>query len=871
MDIRKEFLEFFKGKGHEIKPSAPLVPEDESLLFTNAGMVPFKPIFTGEKPAPTPPRACSSQLCMRAGGKHNDLENVGYTNRHHTLFEMLGNFSFGDYFKEDAIAYAWEFVTEVLKLPKDKLWITIHDSDDEAGKIWEKYVSKDRIVKMGDKDNFWQMGDTGPCGPCSEIHFDQGEEKFNSKEDYLGGDGDRFLEIWNLVFMQYNRDENGKLTPLPKPSIDTGMGLERITAIKEGVTSNYDSSIFKPLLEKIVEITAKEYHTDKRGASHRVIADHIRAVAFLTAQGVQFGREGRGYVLRRILRRGVRHGYLLGQREPFMYKIIDTLAAQLGEQYPYLIEKKQAIKDTVKLEEERFFETIDKGMELFKEELDKTTGDMFSGEVAFKLYDTYGFPLDLTEDMLREVNKKVDMKVFNDLMQEQKQRARANWKGSGDIKINLKDLETIKSNEFVGYEHTIYKTKIKALFDENMNLVNSLNGNGWVMLEKTPFYAESGGQTGDKGELRIENGELRIENGEPTQSAEMENGKWKILAKVVDTKKFDERNLSKVTEAKLKVGDEVEAVVDESRSEITKNHSATHLLHAALRKILGKHVTQAGSLVENNRLRFDFTHPKALSKEEVDKIEELVNKIIAKSIPAEIKQMSMEEAKKTGAMALFGEKYGDIVRVVKFGDFSVELCGGTHVSNTAEINSFYITKESGVSAGVRRIEAVAGFGAFKYAKAYRDSVEELKAKHKAKDLDKFIDKQKEEIKKLKNEIKNLEKATVKEIKPIEKDGINYVIERIDNANLREIATDLKAKSDKLVVFLAGENKGKVTLVAVSTVDSVKAGDLIKNYAPIVGGKGGGKADFAQGGGKDASMIDEMIKKVKEELTKGEKG
>ncbi|MEO1927999.1 MAG: alanine--tRNA ligase [Nautiliaceae bacterium] len=845
MDIRKKFLEFFESKGHKVYPSAPLVPDDPTLLFTNAGMVPFKPIFTGEKPAPTPPRACSSQLCMRAGGKHNDLENVGYTNRHHTLFEMLGNFSFGDYFKEDAIKYAWEFVTEVLELPKDRLWITIHESDDEAGKIWEKYVSKDRIVKMGDKDNFWQMGDTGPCGPCSEIHYDQGADKFNSPEDYLGGDGDRFLEIWNLVFMQYNRDENGNLTPLPKPSIDTGMGLERITAIKEGVTSNYDSSIFRPLLEKIVEITGKEYHTDKRGASHRVIADHIRAVTFLVAQGVQFSREGRGYVLRRILRRGVRHGYLLGMREPFMYKIVDTLANQMGEQYPYLLEKKESVKDTIKLEEERFFETIDKGMQLFEEELKKTSGDVFSGEVAFKLYDTYGFPLDLTEDMLREVNKKVDMKTFNALMEEQKQRARANWKGSGDVKINLKDLEKIEPNKFVGYEYTEYETKVKALFDENMNLVEELvNKDGWVMVEETPFYAESGGQVGDKGEI--------IKNG-------------KVVAKVVDTKKFDDRNLSKVVKADLKVGDEVKAVVDESRSEIAKNHTATHLLHAALRKVLGEHVTQAGSLVEANRLRFDFTHPKALTKEELMAIEEMVNRVIVKSIPAEVKEMSIDEAKKIGAMALFGEKYGDVVRVVKFGDFSIELCGGTHVNNTAEVNSFYITKESGVSAGVRRIEAVAGFGAYKYARGYIDLVEEIKAENKAKDVKSFIEKQKDEIKNLKSKIKELEKAALKELKPVQKDGVNYIIERIDKANLREIATELKGKFDNLVAFLAGENNGKVTLVAVSKTDNIKAGDLIKNYAPIVGGKGGGKPDFAQGGGKDVSKIDEMIEKVKKDL------
>jgi len=847
MDIRKEFLKFFEKKGHKIYPSAPLVPDDPTLLFTNAGMVPFKPIFTGEKEPPNPPRACSSQLCMRAGGKHNDLENVGYTNRHHTLFEMLGNFSFGDYFKEEAIAYAWEFVTEVLKLDKDRLWITIHESDDEAGKIWQKYVSKDRIVKMGDKDNFWQMGDTGPCGPCSEIHYDQGADKFNGPEDYLGGDGDRFLEIWNLVFMQYNRDENGTLHPLPKPSIDTGMGLERITAVVEGVESNYDTSIFRPLLEKIVEITGKEYFKDNRGASHRVIADHIRAVSFLVAQGVRFDREGRGYVLRRILRRGVRHGYKLGMREPFMYKIVDTLANQMGKEYPYLIEKKDAIKDSIKIEEERFFETIDKGMALFKEELNKTTGDTFSGEVAFRLYDTYGFPLDLTQDMLREVGKKVDIKKFEELMQEQKDRARANWKGSGDKKINLKDLEKVSPNEFVGYEYLKYKTKIKALFDEEMNLVDKLNGTGWVMLEKTPFYAESGGQVGDKGILKSED---------------------KIVAKVVDTKKFDNKNLSKVVEANLKVNQEVEAIVDESRREIAKHHSATHLLLSALRKVLGEHVTQAGSLVEANRLRFDFTHPKALTKEELDKIEEMVNNVIARAIESEIFETDINSAKKMGAIATFGEKYGEIVRVVKFDDYSIELCGGTHVKNTSEIGSFYITKESGVSAGVRRIEAVAGLSAYRYAKEYRDLVEEIKKENRAKDLKELISKQKEEIKKLKEELKALEKAAVNEIKPIIKDGKEIIIERIDNANLREIATDLKKRFKNLVAFLVGSNKGKVSMVAASNVEDVNAGDLIKEFASIVDGKGGGKKDFAQGGGKDESKIDELIAKIKEKLIGG---
>ncbi len=842
MDIRKEFLNFFEKKGHKVYPSAPLVPDDPTLLFTNAGMVPFKPIFTGEKPAPNPPRACSAQLCMRAGGKHNDLENVGYTNRHHTLFEMLGNFSFGDYFKEEAIAYAWEFVTEVLKLDKDRLWITIHESDDEAGKIWEKYVDKSRIVKMGDKDNFWQMGDTGPCGPCSEIHYDQGE-KFNGPEDYLGGDGDRFLEIWNLVFMQYNRDEKGNLTPLPKPSIDTGMGLERITAVVEGVESNYETSIFKPLIKKVEEITGKKYFKDKRGASHRVIADHIRAVSFLVAQGVRFDREGRGYVLRRILRRGVRHGYLLGMKEPFMYKIVDTLAEQMKDPYSYLFEKKEVVKEAIKLEEERFFETIEKGMNLFKEELEKTIGDTFSGEVAFKLYDTYGFPLDLTQDMLREVGKKVDIATFEKLMKEQKERARANWKGSGDKKVNLKDIEKHPENKFVGYEKTKHKTKIVALFDEELNEVEELNGNGWVMLEETPFYPESGGQIGDRGVIKSLDKEVRV----------------------VDTQKFDDKNLSKVVDAKLKKGEAVEAIVDESRREIAKHHSATHLLHSALRKILGENVVQAGSLVEDNRLRFDFTYPKAVSKEDLEKIEKIVNEVIARGIEGEVKEMPLEEAKKMGAMALFGEKYSNKVRVVKFGDFSIELCGGTHVKNTSEIGSFYIVKESGVSAGVRRIEAVAGKAAVEYAKKHIDEIKTLKEEYKAKDLKTFIEKQKEEIKKLKEEIKALKQAAVKEIKPIEKDGKNVVIERIDNANLREIATSLKGRFDNLIAFLAGENKGKVTLVAVSKVPEIKAGDLIKEFAPMVGGKGGGKADFAQGGGKEADKIDEMLQKVKEKL------
>ena len=841
MNIRDEFLNFFEKKGHKIVPSSPLVPDDATLLFTNAGMVQFKPIFTGEIPAPTPPRATSSQLCLRAGGKHNDLENVGYTARHHTLFEMLGNFSFGDYFKEDAIKYAWEFITEVVKLPKDKLWITIHDSDDEAGKIWEKYVDKNRIIKMGDKDNFWQMGDTGPCGPCSEIHFDQGEENFNSKEDYLGGEGDRFLEIWNLVFMQYNRDEKGNLTPLPKPSIDTGMGLERIVAIKEGVFSNYDSSIFKPLLDEIVKITNKKYYKDERGASHRVIADHIRATTFLLAQGVNFDREGRGYVLRRILRRAVRHGYLLGMREPFMYQLVDVLVEEMKSSYPYLVKKQEVVKENIKLEEERFFATIDKGMAIFEEELKNTKGNLFSGEVAFKLYDTYGFPLDLTQDMLRGVDKNVDLTMFEELMHEQKTRAKAAWKGSGDsASANIKPLiEEFGENSFIGYENSTSHSKILALLDENFNIVDKLNGDGWVMLDKTPLYAESGGQIGDTGSI--------------------------AGFEVVDTKKFNGLNLSKVKKANLNVGDEVEVIVDNSRKEIAKHHSATHLLHSACRMVLGEHISQAGSLVEADKLRFDVSHPKAITNEELERIENIVNEMIANSIEGITEELPIEEAKKKGAMALFGEKYGDIVRVVSFGDVSVEFCGGIHTKNTAEIGSFYITKESGVSAGVRRIEAVAGISAYKYSKSHINEIKELKSSLKAQNIQKAIDKLKQEIKSQKEEIKKLKSSSVKELNKLEKDGVVYIIDRVDNGDLKELVDKEKNRYEKVFVFLIGEDNSKVKMACGAKNVDIKAGEFIKEIAPIVQGGGGGRADFAQAGGKDTSKIDEALNKAKEKV------
>ena len=840
MDVREEFLKFFESKGHKIYQSAPLVPDDPTLLFVNAGMVPFKRIFTGEVPPPNPPRATSCQTCIRAGGKHNDLENVGYTRRHHTFFEMLGNFSFGDYFKKEAIDYAWEFVTKVLKLPIDRLWVTVHESDDEAFDLWKRHVKEDRIKRFGDKDNFWQMGDTGPCGPCSEIFYDQGEEFFNSKEDYLGGEGDRFLEIWNLVFMQYERDKEGRLHPLPKPSIDTGMGLERVTAIMEGVHSNFDTSLFMPIIRKIEELSGKEYIYEK-GASFRVIADHIRSVTFLLAQGVTFDREGRGYVLRRILRRAVRHGYLIGFREPFMYKLVDTLNSIMAKQYPYLLQKALSVKEQIELEEERFFKTIDSGLELFEKELAKTK-DIFSGEVAFKLYDTYGFPLDLTEDMLREKNLKVDIETFNRLMKEQKERAKASWKGSGDksAKGDFKILlEKFRENEFVGYETLESDSKILAILDENFKLVDSLKKDekGWVFLDKTPFYAESGGQVGDEGELL---------------------GK----ALVLDTKKFYGLNLSLVKALdEIKTGERVKAKVSLKRNEIARHHTATHILHAVLRRILGEHVTQAGSLVEDKRLRFDFSHPKALSLEEIEKIERSVNEIIVRDIPVTVEIMNIDEAKRKGAMALFGEKYQDEVRVVSVGEASIELCGGTHVKNSSQIGSFYITKESGVSAGVRRIEAVCGFSAYEYGNSFRKEVAKISQEVKHKDPLLGVKKLKESIASLKEEIKALQNVSAKELNSFDINGVKVIIDEVKAGDIKNIIDTEKNRYEKIAIMLFQRKGDKVSIAAGVKGADLKAGDWIKKIAPIVGGGGGGRSDFAQAGGKNVEKIDEAKKEA----------
>ncbi|MEB2831118.1 alanine--tRNA ligase [Campylobacter upsaliensis] len=843
MDIRTQFLNFFASKGHEITPSSPLVPDDASLLFTNAGMVPFKNIFTGEVPRPTPPRKTSCQTCIRAGGKHNDLDNVGYTARHHTFFEMLGNFSFGDYFKKEVIAYAWEFVTEVLKLPKERLYVTVHEKDDEAYTLWQAHIEKERIYRFGDKDNFWQMGDTGPCGPCSEIFYDQGEEHFHSSEDYMGGDGDRFLEIWNLVFMQYERSSDGTLSPLPKPSIDTGMGLERVYAIKEGKLSNFDSSLFMPLINQIASLCGRAYVYES-GASYRVIADHIRSSAFLLAQGVSFDKEGRGYVLRRILRRALRHGYLLGLKEPFMYKLVDVLCELMGGHYAYLNEKKEAIKEQIKLEEERFLSTIEKGIELFNEELAKTQ-NIFSGEIAFKLYDTYGFPLDLTQDMLREKGLSIDEECFERLMSEQKERAKAAWKGSGDKAVSGDFkilLERFGKNEFVGYTQKACESQILALLDENFKMQEKLhNGQtGWVFLDKTPFYANSGGQVGDKGFL----GENEIS----------------------DTQKFFELNLSKITaKNELKLDEKLLAHIDEGkREQIARHHSATHLLHYALRKILGAHIAQAGSLVEFNKLRFDFNHPKALTKEELEKIENLVNEMISSSYPALLEEMSLDDAKQSGAIALFSEKYENKVRVLSLGE-SKELCGGTHVNNSAEIGSFFILKESGVSAGVRRIEAVVSKAAHAYAKNALKELESLKIELKNNDLLNGISKLKNEISKLKNELKN---SNSSELKSENVKGVQICIAKVENGDIKAMIDHFKNQFEKAVILLIQEKEGKISLAAGVKNAPLKAGNLVKNIAMILGGNGGGKDDFATAGGKDLTKIDEALKEAKSFIEKG---
>ena len=839
MDVRAEYLKYFKNLGHEVIESAPLVPDDATLLFTNAGMVPFKSIFTGAVPRPTPPIRTSCQTCIRAGGKHNDLDNVGYTARHHTFFEMLGNFSFGEYFKKEAIGYAWEFVTGVLKLPKERLYVSVYEKDDEAYEMWKAYViDESHIYRFGEKDNFWAMGDTGPCGPCSEIYYDQGAEHFKGEEDYMGGDGDRFLEIWNLVFMQYERSSDGTLSPLPKPSIDTGMGLERVQAILEGKFSNYDTQLFMPLINHVAKLCGIPYEYEK-GASYRVIADHIRSVSFLLAQGVNFDKEGRGYVLRRILRRAVRHGYLLGIKEPFMYKLVDTLCQIMGSHYTYLNEKKENIKELIRLEEERFLATISAGLELFNAEL-ANTKDVFSGEVAFKLYDTYGFPLDLTADMLREKGLSVDSAKFDELMNEQKARAKASWKGSGDAKAESGDfkelLEEFGENEFVGYDNLSWNSRILALLDENFKRVSSLSsGVGYVLLDKTPLYARSGGQCGDTGFV----------------------GKNEVL----DTTKHFGLNLAQIkVKEPLKVNQSVEVKVNESaRLQTRRHHSATHLLHAALRKFLGEHIAQAGSSVEPNRLRFDFSHPKPVTSQELEQIESWVNAQIQKGAKAKTEIMDIESAKNSGAIALFGEKYGEMVRVLTLGE-SKEFCGGTHVENINEIGSFFITKESGVSAGVRRIEAICADSATQYTNELRHELGECEIELKNADLLSAIKKLKAELKAAKDELKNASSNSSLESFDIK--GAKVVISEF-GGDIKSKIDELKNGADKVIAVLANVKDGKVSLAVGVKGCELKAGEIVSKIAPIINGGGGGRSDFATAGGKDPSRLNEAFKSAKE--------
>ncbi|KNX45815.1 alanyl-tRNA synthetase [Helicobacter pylori] len=847
MDIRNEFLQFFQNKGHAVYPSMPLVPNDATLLFTNAGMVQFKDIFTGIVPRPSIPRATSAQLCMRAGGKHNDLENVGYTARHHTLFEMLGNFSFGDYFKEEAILFAWEFVTKNLGFKPKDLYISVHEKDDEAVKLWEKFVPVDRIKKMGDKDNFWQMGDSGPCGPCSEIYIDQGEKHFKGSEDYFGGEGDRFLEIWNLVFMQYERSNDGVLSPLPKPSIDTGMGLERVQALLEHKLNNFDSSLFAPLMEEISGLTSLDYASEFQ-PSFRVVADHARAVAFLLAQGVHFNKEGRGYVLRRILRRALRHGYLMGLKEAFLYKVVGVVCEQFSHTHAYLKESKEMVMKECFEEEERFLETLESGMELFNLSLKHLNENkIFDGKIAFKLYDTFGFPLDLTNDMLRSHGACVDMQGFELCMQEQVKRSKASWKGKQNNADFSAILNAYAPNEFVGYETTECLAKALGFFDSDFKEITDAKPNQevWVLLEKTPFYAEGGGAIGDRGALFKDDEEAAI---------------------VSDTKNFFGLNFSLLEIKKaLKKGDQVIAQVSDERLEIAKHHSATHLLQSALREVLGSHVSQAGSLVESKRLRFDFSHPKALNDEELEKVEDLVNAQIFKHLKSQVEHMPLNQAKDKGALALFGEKYAENVRVVSFKEASIELCGGIHVENTGLIGGFRIVKESGVSSGVRRIEAVCGKAFYQLAKEENKELKNAKTLLKNNDVIAGINK-------LKESVKNSQKAPVSMDLPVEKiHGVDLVVGVVEQGDIKEMIDRLKSKHEKLLAMVFKKENERITLACGVKNAPIKADAWANEVAQILGGKGGGRGDFASAGGKDIEKLQAALNLAKNTALKALEG
>lgn len=861
-ELRQKFLKFFETKGHTVVRSSSLVPHDDpTLLFTNAGMNQFKDVFLGFDKRPYS-RATTAQKCVRAGGKHNDLENVGYTARHHTFFEMMGNFSFGDYFKRDAIHFAWEFLTspEWLNIPKDKLLATVYAEDDEAYNIWlnEIGMPSERIVRIGDNkgakyasDNFWQMGDTGPCGPCSEIFYDHGEEIWGGIPGSPEEDGDRWIEIWNCVFMQFNRDEQGNMNPLPKPSVDTGMGLERMAAVMQHVHSNYEIDLFQDLLKAVARETGAAFSMEE--PSLKVIADHIRSCSFLIADGVLPSNEGRGYVLRRIIRRAVRHGYKLGQSKPFFHKLVADLVKEMGGAYPELKEKQAQIEEALKNEESRFAQTLETGMALLENALAKG-GKTLDGEIIFKLYDTYGFPYDLTADMARELGIELDEAGFEREMEAQRARARA----AQSFKANAQLPYDGQDTEFKGYSERQTESKVLALYKDGEQ-VDELNegDSGAVVIDFTPFYAESGGQVGDVG--YIFSGENRFEVRD-TQ---------KIKAAV-----FGQFGVQ--TSGRLKVGDSVTAKVDdEIRNANMRNHSATHLMHKALRDVLGRHVEQKGSLVTAESTRFDISHPQAVTAEEIAEVERRVNEAVLANVAVNAAIMSMEDAQKTGAMMLFGEKYGDEVRVLQMGGFSTELCGGTHVSRTGDIGLFKIISEGGIAAGVRRIEAITGLNALKWAqeqeRLVKDIIAETKAQTEkdvlakiqagaahAKALEKELARTKAELAvhagaKLLDDAKDLGAAKL----------VAAQIEA-DAAALREIVTDLTGKSDNAVILLAAVNDGKVSLcagVSKPLTGKVKAGDLVKFAAEQVGGKGGGRPDLAQAGGTDAGKLPEMLVSV----------
>ncbi|WP_126722654.1 alanine--tRNA ligase [Escherichia coli] len=862
-EIRQAFLDFFHSKGHQVVASSSLVPHnDPTLLFTNAGMNQFKDVFLGLDKR-NYSRATTSQRCVRAGGKHNDLENVGYTARHHTFFEMLGNFSFGDYFKHDAIQFAWELLTSEkwFALPKERLWVTVYESDDEAYEIWEKEVGipRERIIRIGDNkgapyasDNFWQMGDTGPCGPCTEIFYDHGDHIWGGPPGSPEEDGDRYIEIWNIVFMQFNRQADGTMEPLPKPSVDTGMGLERIAAVLQHVNSNYDIDLFRTLIQAVAKVTGA---TDLSNKSLRVIADHIRSCAFLIADGVMPSNENRGYVLRRIIRRAVRHGNMLGAKETFFYKLVGPLIDVMGSAGEDLKRQQAQVEQVLKTEEEQFARTLERGLALLDEELAKLSGDTLDGETAFRLYDTYGFPVDLTADVCRERNIKVDEAGFEAAMEEQRRRAREASGFGADYNAMIR---VDSASEFKGYDHLELNGKVTALFVDG-KAVDAINAGqeAVVVLDQTPFYAESGGQVGDKGELKGANFSFAVE----------------------DTQKYGQAigHIGKLAAGSLKVGDAVQADVDEARrARIRLNHSATHLMHAALRQVLGTHVSQKGSLVNDKVLRFDFSHNEAMKPEEIRAVEDLVNTQIRRNLPIETNIMDLEAAKAKGAMALFGEKYDERVRVLSMGDFSTELCGGTHASRTGDIGLFRIISESGTAAGVRRIEAVTGEGAIATVDADSDRLSEVAHLLKG-DSNNLADKVRsvlERTRQLEKELQQLkEQAAAQESanlssKAIDVNGVKLLVSELSGVEpkmLRTMVDDLKNQLGSTIIVLATVVEGKVSLIAgvsKDVTDRVKAGELIGMVAQQVGGKGGGRPDMAQAGGTDAAALPAALASVK---------